>query len=507
MATKAPLSLYAEDPEDQEIVQQYRDSQKMLLDSLENRKQLFDPTLLAMAQGFLSPTKTGSFGEALGNVAAQVAPVQEAENKRAQELAKMRFDMAQQNLAQSRATRGEKEFRGLVDRIGGGEAKVPSGPPVAGDAFMPSREPQAVVNQATQGSRDITSADIARLANTAPEKAKILQDMIKMDQDRYAISMNGIVFDKKTRKYLNLEIPGQKQEAFTTPYGTFQMTPYEYSQFKNAASDGRGQEWIDSFRGKPKAAPGAPGAATPMGRPTVAETAAEAEAAKIKATKTATGEVERTQDAINAGMDTTGRLATYSALRGIASRPDASQIFGIFNRPDISTAILNLVQEGVQSPGTTTIRAGALEDTLRNVGLPQDQIDRYRFALQQMANVQLQQAKLAAGQGSVSNFERDLFASASISPKDPPQTILAKLSMLEARANFDRRRAAALRKSKMDLDDFVDTDEGQKLTQDYLAQISRIASNFGSRAPAAQRGAPQTKPSQPFVYRGTEKKD
>lgn len=490
MATaKFPLSLYSESPEGQEAIEEYKQSQQRLIEALEGRKnQLFDPTMLAMAQGFLSPTKTGSFGEALGNVAARVAPVQQEEEQRAREIAKMRFELAQQNLAQQRATEGEKVFRGLLGGMGGAEAPTaaPGAAPAAG-------APQGA---APQAGRQITPQDIAKLATIDLGKAKILQDMVKMDQERFAISMNGIVFDKAKGQYLNLEIPGQKQEPFSTPYGRFEMTPNEYSQFRQAEAAGKGKEWIDSFRrpggmAAPATAPGAP-----AGRLTVEEQAARAKGAETKATETAKAEVTRTQDMINAAQDATGKIASYASLRSIASRPDATQIFGIFNRPDVGTAILNLVNEGVRGQGGS-IQVGALEDTLRNVGLPQDQIDRYRFALATMANIQLQQAKLAAGQGAVSNFERDLFANATISPKDNPGTILAKLSMLEARADFDRKRASALRRSKMEADEYMETDDYNKLVQDYLGKISNISSSIGSKPTA---GRPQMK------YLGVEKK-
>lgn len=487
MATKAPLgSLYAEGPEEQGLVDEIKGSYAKLREALDSRQnQLFDPVILAMAQGFLAPTKTGSFGEVLGNVAGQVGPAQQAEEKRAQEIASMKMELAQRELAQRQATRGEAMFREMLPRAGGRPA-APGATPAAPAA--PGATPAPGAPAAPQG-RQITSEDIARLASMPgmEGKAKILQDMIKADRDRFTISMNGIVFDKDTQQYLNLEIPGQKQEPFTTRFGTFNMTPYEYSQYKQAESAGQGQQWLDNFRGT--ATPGAP--AKPAVRPTVPEAAAAAKAAETKATETAKAEVGRTQEMIDAGKDATGRLASYSALRSIASRPDAKEIFGIFNRPDFGSALLNLIQEGVQSPGTTTIRAGALEDTLRNIGLPQEQIDRYRFGLSVMANIQLQQAKLAAGQGAISNFERDLFASATLSPKDNPGTILAKLNMLEARANFDRQRAAALRRTKMDADEFLDTPEGQRLSQEYLNKISTLASNMGVKAPArpAQRPA------------------
>lgn len=482
MANKSPLtSLYAESEEDQALVDEIKGSYSKLREALNTRQnQLFDPVLLAMAQGFLSPTKTGQFGEALGNVAAMVGPAQQAEEKRASELAAMRLDLAQKELAQRQATRGDAMFREMLPRaIGqsGAGAETPAAPGVAG---APAAQPQG---------RAITSQDIALLAARPgmADKAKILQDMIKADRDRYIISMNGIVFDRDTQQYLNINIPGQKQEPYTTPYGRFEMTAYEYSQFQKAEEAGQGKQWIDKFRGvTPTGKPEKPAV-----RPTVAQAAAETQAATTKATETAKAEVGRTQDVIGSGSDATGRLAQYASLRSIVSRPDANQIFGIFNRPDVATAILNLVQEGVQSPGQTSIRAGALEDTLRNVGLPQEQIDRYRFALATMANIQLQQAKLAQGQGAVSNFERQLFADAVISPRDNPGTILAKLSMMEERARFDRERASALRRSKMDADEYVETAEHQKLVDDYLRKVTDIASRIGVKptrraAPAAQ---------------------
>lgn len=492
---KAPLtSLYSESPDDQPLIDEIKGSYAKLREALDSRQnQLFDPVMLAMAQGFLSPTKTGSFGESLGNVASLVGPAQQAQEKRAQEIANMKMELAQRELSQRQATRGDAAFRELLSRTGTKDIKVPEGAPVGGDAFMPSRDPAALVGQATETGRPITSTDIARLASMPgmADKAKILQDMVKNDRERFTISMNGIVFDRDKQQYLNLEIPGQKQEPFTTRFGTFNMTPYEYSQYKRAEDAGQGQKWLDNFRGTSSA--GAP--TKPPVRQTVAETTAETEAAKTKAVDTTKAEVGRTQDLIAQAKDSTGRKATYATLRSIASRPDANEIFGIFNRPDFGTALLNLIQEGVKSPGQTSIQVGALEDTLRNIGLPQAQIDRYRVALSTMANIQLQQAKLAAGQGAVSNFERDLFASATISPKDNPATILAKVGMLEARADFDGKVASALRKSKMDADDFLESPQYQQMVNQYISRISDISSNIGVKPAARTAARPAQQPA------------
>lgn len=92
------LSTFVVSPESQEAVDKWREAQQKLIDAYENRNQRFDPTWLAIAQALGSPTRTGKFGEVLGNIAANLAPVQEAENKRAQELARMRMEMAQSDV-------------------------------------------------------------------------------------------------------------------------------------------------------------------------------------------------------------------------------------------------------------------------------------------------------------------------------------------------------------------------------------------------------------------------
>jgi len=179
-------------------------------------------------------------------------------------------------------------------------------------------------------------------------------------------------------------------------------------------------------------------------------------------------------------------------LSTIARGEDASQVFGILNRPGVAQQIVRLVNDGVAA-NTTRIQAGALVDAMRVAGLDQTTINKYELALSTMANIQLQQAKLAQGQGSVSNFERELFALASISPMDNPQTILRKVQLLQARAEFDRDVARRLRKSKMSIDEFKDAEGGEyeKMVDNYLNRIQQIANSLDLQVPSrTTRSAP-----------------
>jgi len=501
MAAKAPLaSLYAEDAEEQLLVDEIKNTYANLRSALENRRQLFDPVLLAAAQGFLAPTKSGSFGESIGNAAALVGPAQEAENKRQMDLAKMRLELAQGELGMRQAAKGEQELRRILGP-GPSAPTAPTPPTVGADEFVETpggfqvlrSELQGGAGKTTPGTvlpptgpqaggaptefRKITPLDIARLASRPgmEGKAKILLDMIKADQDRFVIAMNGAVYDRREEKYIDLPVPGQKQEDFETPFGTFRMLPYEYSQFMNAVREGRGEEWMKNWRG---GQPGAPG------RRTVEQISAAAKAAETTATEGAKAEVARTQEAIARSDSANETLATIRSVRSIASRPDAKEIFGIFQTGDFSSFVGNLISERLKVPGASnSFEVGDLVGAYRNLSLTDDQIARYQFALARLATIQLQQAKLAAGQGSVSNFERTLFADASISPKDTPTTIVAKLAVLEARSNFDKEVARELRRTKMSLDQYKDKNEEkyQKMVDSYLDKISDIAINIGVR--------------------------
>jgi hypothetical protein len=66
--------------------------------ALENRKGRIDPAMLALAQGFLAPTRTGSFGESLGTAAGAYGKAQEGEENRQAQLAKMRYELANARL-------------------------------------------------------------------------------------------------------------------------------------------------------------------------------------------------------------------------------------------------------------------------------------------------------------------------------------------------------------------------------------------------------------------------
>jgi len=180
MATtpRSPLNLDAQTPEEIAKLRELMKIQDDLQQAMTNRRQLFDPVLLAMAQGFLAPTKTGSFGESIANAAALVGPAQAQEEKRQLEIGQIRAELARNQLGMMQQQRESQNFQRI---IGGGlpapqglaapaQANPPSGPQARGVApseGLPEGPPIARAPLAEKGEPVAVAEVLAQAGPTA----------------------------------------------------------------------------------------------------------------------------------------------------------------------------------------------------------------------------------------------------------------------------------------------------------------------------------------------------
>jgi hypothetical protein len=260
MATKASsgaLSTLALDPSDAQYIQALRDAQANLRDALDSRNnQLFDPTLLAISQALGAPTKTGSFGEVLGNVAGAIGTTQQAEEKRAREIASMKMELASNELAQNRATLGMKAGMDLLNRgrtpspaqAGQPPAPAAEGAPQAGAA---PQAPAGQPNAPTGVTRNVTTDDIIGLKMLGQNNiADAIVKGIELDRGRYHVS-NDMIVDKDApggpKVVADLRVG--KQEPTEIVVGgksmTLNMSPVEQRDFNAAFSQGKGDEFYE----------------------------------------------------------------------------------------------------------------------------------------------------------------------------------------------------------------------------------------------------------------------
>lgn len=254
-----------------EVEQKYQEALTELMQRLDTRKnRYFDPVLLAAAQGFLTPGQTGTFGEALGNVAQKVGAAEAQRQKEDIDISQLRLQVAQGAREQASKMRGQEAFRGL---LGGGQR--PAAAQAAGDGeeftgatgtglrTVPGDAENVVPSQpagqpSAGGQRNITERDALAFAAAYPDQkdlAKMLMDAAKFNADRYKVASSYYI--PETR-------------------GTVLMTPSQHAEYQEARSKGQSKQWLDSFYG------GEPG--KPVEYVTQEMLAAEAERKKQAAT-------------------------------------------------------------------------------------------------------------------------------------------------------------------------------------------------------------------------------
>jgi hypothetical protein len=148
--TKTPTASYlpGEDAETLEANRRYQEALTKLTESLDTRKnRFFDPTLLAMAEGFLGPTQTGSFGEALGRVAGKLGPAEAAAAKEQQDIAQQQLAVAGQGLELQRLKSRDTALNQYLNPTAPAPAPVtgpltgPNATPIAGPKAGPKAGP------------------------------------------------------------------------------------------------------------------------------------------------------------------------------------------------------------------------------------------------------------------------------------------------------------------------------------------------------------------------------
>ena len=520
MAKEAVGYLPGEDPGDIKANRESEAALQKLLSSLEARQNsMFDPTLLAMAEGFLKPTQTGSFGESLGYAAAGMRQAQEKELEREQKIAQARFELSQQGLALQRQKARERMFREAI----GGEGAPAAAEPAVGPSGAPG-EPSGPVSAAGV-AQGVAQAGAGRLAEpggiqimppdrsfptyrqfmatamqdpsvTFAQAQKQWQDL----QQKQTEVREGGVFNRATGMFY----PSKPDQVEVQIYGSTYKVPPGIAARLNAAQE-RGdmaayKQIADQYLR------GGEGAVPEGGPKSVAqaeiEKAAALEREKTLATEAAKreAEVEQRNLAAQRIFANTQRLQEY-----VKKNPEA---FGIFARPGIAAAIGKAVNEGLRV-GTTQVALGDFEGVIRQMmpGMTQQQLDAVMMAAGDLAEIELTYTQLyMKNQGQITEGEREIVRRIPGGISQSPGVLLQKAKLLEARAQHDMNVADLFYKMKDEKPSltylqFERSPQYRQMTQQYN---KKLADMFGGQAAvprpqgadqAPATGAPAAQPA------------
>ena len=492
-----------------------------MLDSLDARKnQMFDPQLLALAEGFLKPTQTGSFGESLGYAVAGARQAGEVEAKRARELAEARLGLAGQQVGIQRQKARERMFQqamgeptGVPAAAGEGEgaptpsagATGPSGGPV-GASDVAAGVAQAGAGRLTGGiplSPPDKSFPTYRqfMAQQAQDPSVSFAEATKRWQDLQAKRTEvreGGVFDRASGMFY----PTPKADTVERQIAgqTYKVPSTWALQYDSADPQTRRMMEREYLSGgaeagaEPGAAPGA------VGPKSESQRAVEKIQRETRAQKLAETAAQREAEAMPR-LETAMRLDQVSRrLMGYVSR--SSQAFGIFQKPGVMPAIAGLINEGI-SAGSTRIAMGGFEDAMRKAdkNIKQADLDNISRAVGDFAELELQFRRLyLTGQGSVSNMEAQVVQRVPGSVSDSPGALMTKAKLLQMRAQHETRVGQTWREMKRQNPELSYLDfEMSPVYENMVKQYDdALLKEFGDEStPPARSAAPAARPARP----------
>ena len=495
----------------------------------ERKNRMFDPVLMQTAAGFLKRTKTGSFGESLGNAAEGASVAAEREMLRQKEDQKLELEL----LGKEQAFRQQMGSDNLISALTGGPRNIgpaafagsakPLGVPPVNDSQNPvagapngappaggpsSQNPRQVLEQATRGRIQITDDILLLASRAAPKLLPTLKEIRSLQQaeeknqiDRDRLGVDRDRVDRMTRKVIP---SGSKVER--------EMTQSEYDEYQKELKDymyGHKDEqkllnfyarkgYLDNDQVRklilskdgnlPSQIPRAMSKIEmEVDKETRTKTAGtRAEAAEKMATKLGT-QAESAFQNTNIAND----------MIGFAKNNPA--VFGLMNKPGLSNAVARAIQEGINVGNY-------------NINLPASIVQQYQLsendlsALQLFAqlNSQLQtrgrQLNRTPGEGSMSDYETKLLGGIYALPSDSARTIILKSDALKMQGMFDEQRFKLWNKKSKEsgysYNDFLVDDDFKKIKTDYRKMLDRVrAENMDLLSPTKKAKDSSGKPA------------
>jgi hypothetical protein len=498
MAKEAVGYLPGEEPGTVQANREYQDALQKMLASLDARQnRMFDPQLLALAEGFLKPTQTGSFGESLGHAAGSLRAAQEKQALEDQKLAEARLGLAGKGLELERQKARERAFRQLggVGAPAAGEA--PTGAPGAVPGGAPGPAGAAAVAQG------VAQAGAGRLAT--PERVLSRQEFMALQAGEGTVSAaqaesNWAEYQKRVAETERGRAEAERARSEMGErqiYGSTYRVPIQIArQLDDAQTSG------DAARYRAVADQFLRGAGQPPRSMTEAdiEKTGAMEREKVLATESAKMEAGVPQVRDTAMQI---RAASERIMRDASMFP---QVFGVFERPNLAAAFATLVDEGL-SLGTTRVNMAGFRRAVTQAmpSMNQDALDALmRFAGNKAELELLFRRKYLGGQGqgAISNMEQAMIPNLIGSEKDTAQVLQDKVRLLSLRAQFDLKEVQKWNEMsranpKLTYLQFRRSDEYQKMVEGYDEALRR---EFRTEPPRPAAGAPvATPPARPAV--------
>lgn len=466
----------------------------------------YDPKLLAMSRGFLTPGKTGNFFESLGTAFGGYGEAAQEEQKlklddmlAKEKLLGLQLGQTKEDYALEKEAKANEIRRKIYEqRINKNKPSIGlDGKPNISDILSPS----------SQASDGLLTLDF--IYGQPSYMQKELLDMYKVQQEDLKAQTEKAKSTKFNVPFIGL-VEGTigQQEAIER----LRTNPWYQSQSvegkKRAMQIAFGELGIGEQQPVEEATSIATKAGEGKKTPTL-ETTSQRELRKETEKVQSTEDIKAAKDVQKKDIENITKESKSAKLQEIAARdmftyandPALDKMFGILNsKPGYTSAFFLALKEPVRI-GNTSIGVGQIEDILRLANVKDPAViaaaERFKGLSKQIeAN---ETRILLGGEGQITEGERRIVTTIVPTLSDPKEVVKAKAELTIARAQFDQARAQAfnayMRQNKnatyFDFENDPDSPY-QKLWQNYKDHTADIADSYSTSGAKTKRDSSAT---------------
>jgi hypothetical protein len=458
----------------------------------------YDPKMLALSKGFLTPGKTGNFFENLGTAFGGYGEAAQEEQKLNLEDELTKEKLLGLQLGQTKEDYAlEKELKGrqyLQDVVSGriGKPRMPTtGAPTE---KLSVRDAYSLINEAQdpQGGTTITDAMIVAAPNK--ETREILEKIQDNQRKDKEIEQKEFGSTKITLPVIGEPIENittkQAREIEKLDMATRNMPIEERTAIFNQYYQDKGilgRRAVVSPTGKTTEQ-----FETPQQRATrvVSETETVKELAKSNVK-----DIESLETRRDSSVD---QINSAKAVYSIATDPKTKNAFGILARPGLAATVGEILREPLKF-GDISLGVANIENIIRKAGGTQEEINAAAVVARSMAQLELGFSQIFKGQGQVSDNERLIVRNVGPQISDNPKVAALKAESIIARAEYDSALAnkfAQWQESHPNgsVRQFKGSTEYNSIKVGYDNKLGNILSKYGYTPAKIESDKPSTQP-------------
>jgi len=470
-----------------------------LIDKASQRQLNYNPKLLALGAGLLTPGKTGNFFEGLGLGAKGYMEAGEKEVQTEMERAKLENELRtgqigqlEKDYALQKDLEGKQFLRdvmsGKIDESGA----LIKPTTLAGSDKMTVPDAYALINSAQTKGKRITPAMLA--AAPTKETRDFLEKMIdnqqkedKLKQEEYGSTKTTLPVIGEPTETITIkqvkEIERLNQATRGMPAPEREAIFNQYYQDQGIL----GKRNVISTTGKITEQ-----FETPQQKAT--RVAGDTETVKELA-KSNVKDIESLETRRDSSVD---QINSAKAVYSIATDPKTKNAFGILARPGLAATVGEILREPLKF-GDISLGVANIENIIRKAGGTQEEINAAAVVARSMAQLELGFSQIFKGQGQVSDNERLIVRNVGPQISDNPKVAALKAESIIARAEYDSALANKFAQWQEghpngSVRQFKGSTEYNAIKVGYDNKLGNILSKYGYTPAKIESDKPSTQP-------------